>query len=42
VSALAAAGIDARRFTPRKPDEDRDEERAKIGGVEFIVKQGRL
>jgi outer membrane protein OmpA-like peptidoglycan-associated protein len=38
IAALAAAGIDARRFNPRKADEERDEQRAKIGGVEFIVK----
>jgi outer membrane protein OmpA-like peptidoglycan-associated protein len=38
IAALAAAGTDARRFNPRKPDEVRDEQRAKIGGVEFIVK----
>jgi outer membrane protein OmpA-like peptidoglycan-associated protein len=37
-AALAAAGIDARRLIPRKADEERDEERAKVGGVEFIVK----
>jgi OmpA-OmpF porin, OOP family len=42
VAALAAAGIDPRRFNPGKPDEEADEQRAKIGGVEFIVKQGRL
>ncbi|WP_294540750.1 OmpA family protein [uncultured Rhodoblastus sp.] len=40
-AALAAAGIDARRFTPRKPEEERELERAKIGGVEFIAKGGR-
>jgi outer membrane protein OmpA-like peptidoglycan-associated protein len=38
IAALAAAGIDARRLIPRKPDDERDEQRAKIGGVEFIVK----
>ena len=38
IASLAAAGIDARRLNPRKSDEERDEQRAKIGGVEFIVK----
>jgi outer membrane protein OmpA-like peptidoglycan-associated protein len=42
IAALAAAGIDARRLNPRKAEEERDEQRAKIGGVEFIVKGGRL
>lgn len=37
-TALAAEGIDPSRFNPRKPVEAADEERAKIGGVAFIVK----
>jgi outer membrane protein OmpA-like peptidoglycan-associated protein len=41
VAALTAAGIDPRRLDPRKPLDEREEELAKIGGVAFILKEGR-